>query len=125
MLSITGCSPQRPGFALGAVHVGFIAYRVALGQVLLSPVSSVCTHVTSGGWTDSGPLSGRSATETVSPRRNFRSETRLAVTWWHFMNCVKSKFHGTFRDRCCTALLIHACAVALPISLYPYSSVRD
>jgi hypothetical protein len=32
---VTGLSPQRPGFASGAIHVGFVMDKVALGQVFL------------------------------------------------------------------------------------------
>jgi hypothetical protein len=30
---VAGLSPRRPGFAPGSIHVGFVAYDVALGQV--------------------------------------------------------------------------------------------
>jgi hypothetical protein len=41
---VTGLSLRRPGFAHGSIHVGFVADKVSLGQVLLrvlrfSPVS--------------------------------------------------------------------------------------
>jgi hypothetical protein len=34
-LLVVSLSPNRPGFAPGSVHVGFVVDRVALGQVLL------------------------------------------------------------------------------------------
>jgi hypothetical protein len=53
--------PRRPGFAPRAVHVGFVVYKVALGQVFpesfgfILSISfhrcSIFTHVSSGGWT--------------------------------------------------------------------------
>jgi hypothetical protein len=40
MVLVAGLSPPSPGFAHGAIHVGFVMDKVALGQVL-SPSSSV------------------------------------------------------------------------------------
>jgi hypothetical protein len=34
-LLVTGLSPRRPRFVSGAVHVGFVVDKVALGQVYL------------------------------------------------------------------------------------------
>jgi hypothetical protein len=43
---VAGLSPRRPGFALGSIHVGFVADKVALVQVFLrvlrlSPVNII------------------------------------------------------------------------------------
>jgi hypothetical protein len=32
---VTGLSPRRPGFAPGAIHMGFVVDKVALGQIFL------------------------------------------------------------------------------------------
>jgi hypothetical protein len=43
---VAGLSPRRPGFAPGAIHVGFVLDKVALGQVFIlviqfSPVNII------------------------------------------------------------------------------------
>jgi hypothetical protein len=57
---VADLSSQRPGFAPGSIHVGFVVDKVALGQVFLrvlrfSPVNiippSLSKLISSGGWT--------------------------------------------------------------------------
>jgi hypothetical protein len=60
-LLVAGLSPQRPEFAPGSVHVGFVMDTVALGQAFLLIIQfpphqyystmAVRTHVLSRGWT--------------------------------------------------------------------------
>jgi hypothetical protein len=55
---VVGFSPQKPGFAPGSIHAGFVVDKVALGQVFLrvlrfSPVNiihpSLFKLISSGG----------------------------------------------------------------------------
>jgi hypothetical protein len=38
---VAGLSPQRPGFAPGSIHVGFVVEKVALGSSSVSPANII------------------------------------------------------------------------------------
>jgi hypothetical protein len=42
---VTGLSPQRPGFAPGSIHVGFVVDKVALGRFLSEYFGFPCRYI--------------------------------------------------------------------------------